>query len=84
MALLIAASYKGISVPQAYAVVVMPAVSLDKASIEFGVWYKASAEHEHFAAVTMSAPYSLDEGDPFAQAYAHLKTLPEFEGSTDA
>lgn len=28
-------------------------------------------------------PYDLDGGNPIAQAYGHLKTLPEFEGAVD-
>jgi hypothetical protein len=31
----------------------------------------------------VSAAYNLDGKNPIAQAYEHLKTLPEFAGATD-
>lgn len=83
MALLIDTTQKGIPVTGAYVTVVMPTVSMDKATVSFGVWYSADREHDHFHADTKNAPYSIDAGDPFAQAYIHLKTLPEFEGCED-
>ena len=83
MALLIDTTHKGIPVKDAYVTVVMPTVSLDKSLVSFGVWYSADREHEHFHADTREAPYSLAHGDPFEQAYKHLKALPEFEGATD-
>jgi hypothetical protein len=83
MAIRIDTVHKGIPVIQAYVTVELPTVSLDKASVSFGVWFRSSREHEQFHALTYEAPYSLDAGDPFAQAYEHLKTLPEFEGCVD-
>lgn len=83
MALHIDTTHKGIPVSQAYVTVELPTVALDKASISFGVWFRSSREHVHFHADTYQAPYSLESGDPFEQAYEHLKTLPEFEGCTD-
>lgn len=83
MALLIDTTHKGIPVTGAYVTVVMPTVSMDKATVSFGVWYSADREHEHFHADSKEAPYSIDGGDPFAQAYRYLKTLPEFADATD-
>lgn len=84
MALTVDLSFKGISVFGAYAVVMLPQISADKESIGFGVWFRSSeSESEHFHAVTYNAPYSLSGGDPFEQAYCHLKTLPEFADATD-
>lgn len=83
MALLIDTTHKGIPVTGAYVTVVMPTVSTDKATVSFGVWYSADRDHEHFHADTKKAPYSIDSGDPFKQAYDHLKTLQEFELAED-
>lgn len=83
MAILIDTEYKGIPVTQAYVTVEMPTVALDKASISFGVWFRSGPGQERFHAETYDAPYAIDSGDPFAQAYGHIKMLPEFEGGTD-
>lgn len=83
MALRINTYHKGIPVNQVYLTVELPTVALDKLSISFGVWLRSNPGQEQFEAMTYEAPYSLDAGDPFEQAYLHLKTLPEFQGCTD-
>jgi hypothetical protein len=37
----------------------------------------------HFSDLPVVCAYSLDGANPIAQAYAHLKTLPEFAGAVD-
>lgn len=83
MALKLDVTHRGLSIKDSYVVVVMPTISTGKDSLEFGVWYKAGAEHEQFMAANYSAPYDLDGNNPFEQAYEHLKTLPEFKNATD-
>lgn len=46
-------------------------------SKEFPIGVPAFAEHQHKCA------YDIQGANPIAQAYAHLKTLPEFVGATD-
>lgn len=83
MALKLDVTHRGLSIKDSYVVVVMPTISTGKDSLEFGVWYKAGAEHEQFLASNYSAPYDLYGGNPFEQAYKHLRTLPEFSGAAD-
>lgn len=45
--------------------------------------YKDNSGLPHFADATAGCAYRLDGANPLAQAYAHLKTLPEFAGATD-
>lgn len=83
MALLIDFAFRGLSVPQAYVRVVSPTISVDKASIDFGVQYRVSPEAELLDAATYSSPYELQGENPIRQAYAYLKTLPEFADAVD-
>jgi len=45
--------------------------------------YKDNSGLPHFAGVVASCAYALDGANPIAQAYEHLKTLPEFAGAID-
>ena len=45
--------------------------------------YKSPAETVCFATIDFGCKYEMDGANPFAQAYAHIKTLPEFAGATD-
>lgn len=83
MAIRIDAEFQGIQVPQSYVVVTRPTISLDKTTVSYGLWYKATPEDQFFKAENRVAPYSLSGSDPFAQAYTHLKTLAEFDGCID-
>jgi hypothetical protein len=60
------------------------AVSLiGKDQIRFHVRSYAAPDKPFFQEQVLSAPYGLSGGNPIAQAYAYLKTLPEFEGAVD-
>ena len=83
MALRINTMFKNIPINQAYVTVELPQISLDKSTVEFGVWYRTERGQEQFHAESLSAPYTLSADDPFKQAYEYLKTLPEFIGCTD-
>ena len=54
-----------------------------KTAIKFQVRSYTSPGFPHFADVEYSSAYSIDGENPISQAYAHLKTLPEFAGAVD-
>lgn len=83
MALIKDVEYKGLLAKSAYVAVVLPSISISKETMEFGVWYKAHQGGEVFHAETHTAPYLVDGGNPFDQAYAYLKGLPSFAGCLD-
>jgi len=54
-----------------------------KASIRFYVRSYKKTDLPFFDEKVVSAAYNFDGKNPIAQAYEHLKTLPEFAGATD-
>jgi hypothetical protein len=55
-----------------------------KASMSFQVRsYKDDSGVQAFADTAYDAAYSINSANPIAQAYAHLKTLPDFANATD-
>lgn len=74
-------NFKGIAVPNAY--IRVWRVECEKSSMTFGVGFHAEKDAEMFDSATVPAPYDISGPNPISQAYAHLKTLPEFEGSVD-
>lgn len=83
MALRINTEYRGLQVNNAYATVCQPAISANKTEVEFCVVYRAGPEHDQFTSVMLQGPYDLSGDNPYEQAYAYLKTLPEFAGAED-
>jgi hypothetical protein len=60
------------------------AVSLiGKETLNFHVRIYVAADKPFFAEQVLSCAYALEGENPIKQAYAHLKTLPEFAGATD-
>lgn len=45
--------------------------------------YKDNSGLPHFADAFFNCAYDIAGNNPIAQAYDHLKTLPEFAGATD-
>jgi hypothetical protein len=45
--------------------------------------YKDNSGLPHFADASFNCAYDIAGNNPIAQAYKHLKTLPEFAGATD-
>ena len=45
--------------------------------------YVASSEAVPFMSLEKACAYDLDGPNPIAQAYIHLKSMPEFAGATD-
>ena len=60
------------------------AVSLvGKETINFHVRSYVAVDKPFFAEQVLSCAYNLEGANPIAQAYAHLKTLPDFAGAAD-
>lgn len=75
--------FKGIPVSNAYVRVLQTTLGMDKVSMIFSTQTSSRAGIEPLSNEVYSAPYDLEGANPFNQAYEYLKTLPEFEGSTD-
>lgn len=54
-----------------------------KEQINFYIRSYTSVDKPFFEERVLSCAYALDGDNPIKQAYAHLKTLPEFAGATD-
>jgi hypothetical protein len=54
-----------------------------KSQITFNVYVYADPTKQFISESLEVAPYDLTGANPLAQAYEHLKTLPEFAGATD-
>jgi hypothetical protein len=74
-------SFKGIRLNNAYHRVWR--VDCEKTSMSYGVSVHATAADEAIAGSTHTCAYELNGANPIAQAYEHLKTLPEFADATD-
>lgn len=83
MAISINTKYRGISVRDSYVSIVLYSIALGKEDMAFSVAYRSFANEDPFNAQSYTAPYSLEGGNPYRQAYEYLKTLPEFEGCID-
>jgi hypothetical protein len=55
----------------------------NKVSMSFHIRSYTTTEKPFFVESVFSCAYDLDGANPIAQAYAHIKTLPEFAGATD-
>lgn len=71
----------GIDVVDAYHRV--EGLALGKRELSFCVRSYKTPDFPAFAAVGHSAPYDINGANPLAQAYAYLKSLPEFAGAVD-
>jgi hypothetical protein len=73
---------QGIEITDAYFRVVNVMLN-GKTGMQYVVAY--SKDNESFAvdSISYDCAYSLTGANPIAQAYTHLKTLPEFAGATD-
>lgn len=54
-----------------------------KTGVVFVVSSCRDSSSQPFNELQRAAPYSLNGGNPLAQAYNHLKTTPEFDGAED-
>ena len=56
---------------------------LDKVSMNFSVNFRKDKESEPFNSKDFFCAYDIQGNNPIYQAYAYLKTLPEFAGAID-
>jgi hypothetical protein len=56
---------------------------IGKTKMNFSVKVYKETDKEAFASSSFVCAYELNGNNPIAQAYEHLKTLPEFAGATD-
>ena len=84
MALAKVLSYKGL--PQSEAYIAVSSLTLGKAEdarMTFSYSYHAVKGSQAFDFGSGECVYDLTGADAYAQAYEHLKTLPEFANATD-
>jgi hypothetical protein len=82
MALKKTIKFKGIEIKNAY--IRVWKFEGSKSEIFIGVGFYKDSESEIFDSKTFNiTSYNLDGSNPIAQAYEHLKTLPEFAGAED-
>lgn len=81
MAIKISTIHKGISVTDAYCRV--SNIDLTKSVMDFKLEMRALEASEAFNVLEFTCPYDIAGENPIAQAYVHLKTLPEFAGAVD-
>jgi hypothetical protein len=81
MALLKSTTFKSLTIQNAYHRVW--GVTVSKDTISFGLGFHATAESEMIDSATYRCSYDLNGANPIAQAYAHLKTFPEFSSAVD-
>lgn len=55
----------------------------NKTNISFVLTSFKTLDYPSFQSKAYACAYDIDGNNPIAQAYAHLKTLPEFAGATD-
>jgi hypothetical protein len=56
---------------------------IGKTKMNFSVKVYKDIDKDSFASFSFVCAYDLNGGNPLQQAYAHLKTLPEFTGAVD-
>lgn len=83
MAIKMDVDFVGVPVKDAYLAIDDQFLALSKGSMRFSLLFHASEGSAPFKAEQFECAYDLEAGNPFEQAYAYLKTLPEFEGATD-
>jgi hypothetical protein len=81
MALKMNTTHKGINVADAYCRV--SNVDLTKSMMDVKLEMRATESSEAFSVSEFICPYDIAGDNPIAQAYVHLKTLPEFTGAVD-
>lgn len=84
MGLNVNSEFHGIKIPNAYAALTDETITLRRDDMSFAVAFSVSKWHAPFKVIGYSSPYEINGPSPFDQAYAYLKTLPEFEGAIDS
>lgn len=74
-------TFRGVEVAGAY--IKVRSVTCTKEHMEFQTEVKSSADADCLTGYVFSCSYDIGGSNPIAQAYEHLKTLPEFSDATD-
>ncbi|HHG1479384.1 hypothetical protein ACIU5X_09480 [Klebsiella pneumoniae] len=78
MALKMTFNFNGVTVVDGVLNVIMPSISTDQTTLNFGLAYRASESDPLLNSETYSCPYDVNGEDPFTQAYAFIKSLSKF------
>lgn len=81
MAIQMDCNFKGVPIKSAY--VRCTSFSGNKTWLMAHVTFHVNSAAEEFSSMDISVPYVLDGGNPIAQVYTHMKTLPEFANAQD-
>ena len=81
MALQKTITFKGVTVGGAY--IKIQSFNGNKELLKFDVSTHSQAGEQVLTVSSFEIPYNIEGENPIKQAYAHLKTLPEFAGATD-
>lgn len=68
-------NFNGVTVVDGVLNVIMPSISTDKTTLNFGLAYRVSESDPLLNSETYSCPYDLTGADPFTQAYSFIKIL---------
>lgn len=83
MALKMTFNFNGVTVVDGVLNVIMPSISTDQTTLNFGLAYRVSESDPLLNSETYSCPYDLTGADPFTQAYSFIKNLGSFYEAKD-
>ncbi|GKL73277.1 hypothetical protein [Klebsiella pneumoniae] len=84
MALKMTFNFNGVTVVDGVLNVIMPSISTDQTTLNFGLAYRVSESDPLLNSETYSCPYDLMGADPFIQAYNYIKSLSQFNDAVEA
>lgn len=83
MALKNTVHHRGFIFIDAYVRVVLPTITTQNTRLEFAAQVSADPDNLPITTSSHDTEYDLDGPNPLIQAYAYLKTLPEFSEAVD-
>lgn len=83
MALKFTFDFNGITVTDGVLTVSKPMIDGDAGTITFGLLFQATSADPLLKSVTFTCPYDSSGTDPFTQAYAYIKSLPEYKSAEE-
>ncbi|HBQ4906466.1 TPA: hypothetical protein ACJ2PF_005231 [Klebsiella pneumoniae] len=84
MALKMTFNFNGVTVVDGVLNVIMPSISTDQTTLNFGLAYRVSESDPLLNSETYSCQYDLTGADPFTQAYNYIKSLSQFNDAVEA
>ncbi|HFP9377997.1 TPA: hypothetical protein ACHOY0_001597 [Raoultella ornithinolytica] len=76
-------NFNGLTVTDGVLNVILPSISTDQTTLNFGLTYRVSESDPLLNSETYSCPYDLTGPDPFTQAYNFIKSLNQFYNAID-